>query len=135
MRARTDVAALLQDAPSTNDRTSREGRWRRHEGDDWDAFDSLPPGIRARLAEHAYDAWSVNALALWKRYRRMYPAPGRAERALIRYFDHCERLERRMFAERWASEHGGVLPHDAARVDVLRYSSAVADVRSGPQHA
>lgn len=39
-----------------NDVTERPHIWRRFDGDDWAAFDSLPPVIRRRLHEHAYDA-------------------------------------------------------------------------------
>jgi hypothetical protein len=31
----------------------REAIWRRFDGDDWAAFDALPPAIRRRLHEHA----------------------------------------------------------------------------------
>ena len=53
--------------PASNDRTIRDTIWRRFAGDDWAAFDQLPPSVRHRLTEHAYDAWSVNALILWRR--------------------------------------------------------------------
>lgn len=105
---------------AANDVTSRDGWWRRFPGDDWACFDALPPAIRQRLHEHAYDAWSVNALKLWRHYRRLHPTAARAERGLLRYLDHCERLERRAFAER----HGAPLPHDAAAASVLRYAGA-----------
>ena len=108
----------------TNDGTVRDAVWKRHDGDDWAAFDKLPPAIRARLREHAYDAWSVNALLLWKRYRRLHPTQARAEQALLRYLDHCERLERRIFALDYASSHGCPLPHDAACIPVLRYTGS-----------
>ena len=84
---------------ATNDGTIREEIWRRYPGDDWAAFDQLPPSIRRRLAEHAYDAWSVNTLILWRRYRRLHGSAEKAQRALLRYLDFCERLERRAFAD------------------------------------
>jgi hypothetical protein len=109
---------------ATNDGTIREEIWRRYPGDDWAAFDALPPSIRRRLAEHAYDAWSVNTLILWRRYRRLHGTAEKAERALLRYLDFCERLERRAFAELYARDHGATLPHIAADVPVLRYDSS-----------
>lgn len=105
-----------------NDITSRERMWRRFGGDDWACFDALPPMIRNRIQEHAYDAWSVNALMLWRHYRRLHPTAKRAQRALLRYLDHCERLERRAFAEDYARRHGAPLPHEAAGIAVLRYA-------------
>lgn len=110
-----------------NDGTFREAIWRRYTGDEWAAFDALPPRIRARLWEHAYDAWAVNALILWKRYRRLHRSLDRAERALERYLTHCEYLERRAFAAAWTERFGIPLPHDTARVSVLRYSRAQQD--------
>ncbi len=112
--------SVQPDASASNDVTLRAEAWRRHAGDDWAAFDRLPTAIRRRLSEHAYDAWSVNALMLWQRYRRLHPTPERAQRALLRYLDHCERLERRLFAGAYASRHGHALPHEAARAAVLR---------------
>lgn len=106
----------------SNDGTIRAAIWRRYKGDEWAAFDRLPVAIRRRLTEHAYDPWSVNALMLWRHYQRLHAAPERAERALLRYLDHCERLERRAFAEDYAHRHGAVLPHEAACVAVLRYA-------------
>jgi hypothetical protein len=41
----------------TNDITIRERIWRRFNGDDWAAYDPLPP-LSGRLHEHAYDAWA-----------------------------------------------------------------------------
>jgi hypothetical protein len=105
----------------SNDGTIREEMWRRYPGDDWAAFDQLPPAIRRRLTEHAYDAWSVNTLMLWRRYRRLHGSAEKAQRALLRYLDFCERLERRAFAEAYAQDHGAILPHIAADVGVLRY--------------
>ena len=103
-----------------NDGTSRETIWRRFDGDDWAAFDRLPPVIRRRIWEQSYDVWSVNALMLWKHYRLHHPTVERAERALVRYLDHCERLERRAYASTWEARHGTKLPHDEAGVSVLR---------------
>lgn len=108
----------------SNDGTIRDAIWRRYAGDDWAAFDQLPPAIRRRLAEHAYDAWSVNTLILWRHYRRLHPTAERAQRALLRYLDFCERLERRAFAEAYARQHGATLPHVAANIPVLRYQAS-----------
>lgn len=44
----------------------------------------------------------------------------RGERAVIRYLDYCERLEREAFASRYSEAYGMTLPHDAAGVTVLR---------------
>ena len=104
--------------PKSNDGTVREAIWRRYEGDDWAAFDKLPAAIRGRLREQAYDARSVNALMLWRHYRLIHPTPERAERALLRYFDHCERLERQAFSADFSRRYGADLPHEAARVPV-----------------
>jgi hypothetical protein len=87
------------------------------------AFDQLPLPIRQRLNEHAYDAWSVNTLILWRRYRRLHGSAEKAQRALLRYLDFCERLERRAFADAYARDHGAMLPHIAADVPVLRYET------------
>lgn len=78
-------AAALLKSTTSNDGTIRDLIWRRYAGDDWAAFDQLPSAVRRRLSEHAYDAWSVNALMLWRHYRRLYPTPERAQRALLRY--------------------------------------------------
>ena len=120
------VGAALKSNLRTNDGTIRDAIWRRYIGDDWAAFDQLPAAIRQRLAEHAYDAWSVNALMLWRHYRRLHPTAERAQRALLRYLDFCERLERRAFADRYAQQHGEMLPHVAADVTVLRYEVAMS---------
>lgn len=101
-----------------NDGTCRKDLWRRHEGDPWAAFDALPKAIRHRLAEHVYDAWSVNALLLWRHYKRVHGATPRAERAMIRYLDYCERLEQEAFIER---HHP--LPHREAGATPLRYGA------------
>lgn len=109
-----------------NDGTIRDGIWRRYAGDEWAAFDALPAAIRHRLHEHAYDAWSVNALMLWRRYRRIHPTRERAERALLRYMDHCERLERAAFADAYVRRYGASLPHVAAGASVVRRAAASA---------
>jgi hypothetical protein len=111
-------------AEVSNDGTIRAEIWRRYEGDEWAAFDQLPAAIRRRLNEHAYEPWSVNALMLWRHYRRLHTTPERAERALLRYLDHCEKLERRAFAEDYAHRHGAALAHEAACASVLRYQPA-----------
>lgn len=115
-------------AQASNDGTVRDVIWHRFAGDEWAAFDQLPPPVRRRLSAHAYDAWSVNALILWRRYRRLHPTRERAERALSRYLDHCERLERRAFADQYRARYGLPLPHDAAAASVLRpETKALAD--------
>ena len=106
--------------PLSNERTPRHEIWHRFEGNEWQAFDQLPLAIRKRLQEHSYDAWSVNALKLWHHYKRIYGATQRAERALIRYLDYCERLEREAFASRYTARYGTSLPHDAAMGTILR---------------
>ncbi|MBO1325251.1 hypothetical protein K2X14_08010 [Acetobacter sp. TBRC 12305] len=110
----------MRRAEADNERTLRNEMWRRYAGDDWAAFDTLPGTIRKRVAVHAYDAWSVNVMMLWQHYKRLYGRTARAERALIRYLDYCERLEREAFASRYSEVYGIALPHDAARVTVLR---------------
>ena len=108
---------------ASNDHTARERMWRRFGGDDWSSFDRLPPAIRQRLAEHAYDAWAVNALMLWRRFRRTRASALQAERALLRYLDECEVLERAAFAANHLRRHGTTLPHVAACATVLRHGS------------
>lgn len=110
----------MPETRENNERTLRHEIWRRFSGDDWEAFDSLPCAVRKRVAQHAYDAWSVNVLILWRRYKRIYGRTPRAEKALIRYLDYCERLERQAFASRYAEAYGVVLPHEAAGASVLR---------------
>ena len=105
----------------TNDVTERPRIWTRLSGDDWAAFDALPPAIRHRLQEHAYDAWAVNALTLWRRFRRKHASSERALRSLLRYLDECEALERAAYAEVYRHRHGLPLPHLAAGASVLRY--------------
>ena len=104
-----------------NDVTAREAIWRRYPGDEWAAFDALPPVIRRRLHEHAYDAWAVNALMLWRSFRRQLASSVRAERRLLNYLDSCEALERDAFADRYWRRHGVALPHIAAGASVTRY--------------
>jgi len=112
-----------------NDYTARDGIWRRYQGDDWAAFDALPPAVRRRLHEHAYDAWSVNALMLWRSYRRKLACSDKAEQRLLRYLDTCEALERVAFAETYRAVCGGTLPHLSARASVLRYEGGCSAVQ------
>lgn len=114
-----------------NDVTGREGAWRRLSGDDWAAFDALPSSIRRRIQEHAYDAWTVNALALWRSFLRQTGSRARAERRLLRHIETCEALERAAFDAAHRRAHGTPLPHEAARASVLRYS----DAARGREHA
>ena len=130
---RARQAGLPARPPPGNDGTIRSRIWRRFDGDEWAAFDALPPGIRLRLAEHAYEAWAVNAAMLWRHFRRQHADPARAERAMLRYLDHCERLERRAFAAEYNLRHGTTLPHDAAGVSVLRASDADRRPEAGPR--
>ncbi|CAH2603921.1 conserved protein of unknown function [Rhodovastum atsumiense] len=117
-------------AGAENDGTLRAELWRRFNGDDWAAYDALPARLRRRLQQHAYDPWAVNAWMLWRRYRRLHPTAERAEQALIRYFDHCERLERAAFAAAYARDFGLRLPHDAAGATVLRDAGQGASHRT-----
>lgn len=110
----------MRKAVADNERTLRNEMWRRYAGDDWAAFDALPATIRERVATHAYDAWSVNVMMLWQHYKRLYGRNSRAERALMRYLDYCERLEREAFASRYRDVYDTVLPHDAACATILR---------------
>jgi hypothetical protein len=64
----------------SNDATNREQRWRRHDGDCWACFDALPPAVRWRMQQNAYDVWSVNALMLWRSFRRQLASSHKAER-------------------------------------------------------
>jgi len=109
----------------TNDVTERERIWERFAGDDWTCFDALPPALRQRLREHAYDAWAVNAWTAWRTERRRVGS-ARAERRLLRWLDECERLERAAFGESYRRRYEAALPHDAARVTVLRYGQPVS---------
>lgn len=104
---------------TSNDVTERERIWRRFTGDEWAAFDALPPALRRRMHEHAYDAWAVNALKLWRAERRRLGS-ARAERRLLRWLDECETLERTAFAEAFQRKYGTALPHDAAQATILR---------------
>ena len=106
-----------------NDVTIRPTLWRRFAGDDWAAFDALPPRVRQRLREHAYDGWSVNALMLWKAFRRQQASSVRAERRLLRYLDECEALERDGYDAQHRLCYGMPLPHVAAGATVLRYAT------------
>lgn len=114
-----------------NDVTAREARWRRFAGDDWACFDALPAAVRSRLRNHAYDAWSVNALRLWRALRRERGAE-RAERALLLHIERCEAEERALFAEAYRSATGAALPHDAAGATVLRAEGAPVGPLVGP---
>jgi hypothetical protein len=113
--ARTDVSRRPD-----NDVTLREEIWRRFDGDAWEAYDALPPAVRRRIYQHAYDAWSVNALILWRQFRRQTGCSKRAERRLLRNLDECEALERDAFAEAYRLQHRLPLPHVAAGVTVMR---------------
>lgn len=106
----------------SNDVTFRALFWRRLDGDAWDAFDALPPAIRRRLHEHAYDPWAVNALELWRLIRRRTGCPHRAARRLLWYIRDCEARELAAFAAAWRARHGTAYPHVAAGASVLRYA-------------
>jgi len=110
----------------SNDVTLRALIWRHLDGDAWAAFDSLPPAIRRHLQEHAYDPWAVNALALWRMFRRQAGCPRRAERRLLRHMRECEAEELRTFAAAFQARYGTPYPHVAAQASVLRYASATA---------
>lgn len=115
------MALAVPSRGGSNDVTVREAIWRRFAGDEWAAYDALPPTVRRRMQEHAYDAWAVNALVLWKMFRRQTGSGARAERRLLRHLDRCEALERAAFADAFAQAHGGArLPHVAAGASVLR---------------
>ncbi|WP_232476812.1 DUF6525 family protein [Roseomonas sp. KE0001] len=115
----------------SNDRTLRDQMWFRHPGPDWEAFDALPPAIRQRLREHAYDAWSVNALLLWRYLRRRHASSRRAERVLLRHLDHCETLEGAAFDAAYRARHGRPLPHHAAGASILRYGAMMKGLTGG----
>lgn len=108
----------------SNDVTLRALFWRRLDGNSWDAFDALPPVIRRRLHEHAYDPWAVNALRLWRLIRRRTGCPRRAERRLLWHIRDCEARELATFAAAWRARHGTAYPHAAAGASVLRYAPA-----------
>ncbi len=116
------IAAIRPPVPH-NDVTERARIWRRFAGDEWDAFDRLPASIRRRMHEHAYDAWAVNALILWRLFRRQLASSARGERRLSNHLDDCERIEREAFAAAYARDWGGTLPHLAAGASVLRYDA------------
>jgi hypothetical protein len=113
-------ACATRPAFRSNDVTERERIWHRFAGDDWACFDALPPALRQRLREHAYDAWAVNAWTAWRTERRRVGS-ARAQRRLLRWLNECERLERAAFAERYYRQSHAPLPHDAAQATVLRY--------------
>jgi hypothetical protein len=119
---RDQIFSVMPAAPAGNDRTAREAIWHRFSGDDWAAFDALPPAVRRRMQEHAYDAWSVNALMLWRSFRRKLACSERAERRLLRYLDQCEALECAAFADAYHRRYAQPLPHVAAGGSVLRYA-------------
>lgn len=106
---------------ASNDVTERERIWHRWPGDDWAAFDALPPVIRRRIHEHAYDAWAVNALIAWRAFRRQTGSSDRAVRRLLRWLDACETDERAAFAAAYRRQTGAELPHLGARAAVQRY--------------
>jgi hypothetical protein len=125
LQAATAIAALTPPGDAApcrpdNDVTLRDEIWRRFDGDAWEAYDALPPAVRRRIHQHAYDAWSVNALILWRQFRRQTGCSKRAERRLLRYLDECEALEREAFAEAYRLQHRLPLPHVAAGVTVMR---------------
>ncbi|WP_338661939.1 DUF6525 family protein [Pararoseomonas sp. SCSIO 73927] len=103
-----------------NDTTARDAAWLRHAGDDWACYDSLPPQIRRRMQQHAYDPWSVNTLRLWRLFRRRHASSARAERTLLNHLDRLEAMERDIFDAAHRQAHGAPLPHVAARASVLR---------------
>jgi hypothetical protein len=103
-----------------NDITLRHDHWRRWPGDEWACFDALPLSVQRRMQQHAYDPWAVNALKLWRLFRRQTGSSQRAERRLLRHLDACEAQERTLFAQAYAAKHGQLLPHEAASGTVLR---------------
>ncbi|NKC31557.1 DUF6525 family protein [Falsiroseomonas selenitidurans] len=115
-----------------NDRTARDGLWRRFAGDNWAAFDALPAAARRRLQEHAYDPWSVNAARLWRLFLRRTASSDRALRRLLRHIDACEALEREAFAVAHRQRHAAALPHVAAGASVPRYAGRRAEPARPP---
>ncbi|MFH5927089.1 DUF6525 family protein [Roseomonas xinghualingensis] len=105
---------------SHNDVTSRDAIWYRYDGDDWDSYDALPPGVRRRMQDHAYDPWAVNMFKVWKLFRRRHASSVRAERSLLNHLDLCERMELEEFDITHRRATGTALPHVAAGVSVLR---------------
>lgn len=122
-------------SPSPNDITAREGRWRRWRGDEWACFDALPPAVRRRMQEHAYDPWAVNAHLLWRMFRRQLGSSARAERRLLRHLDLCEAMERAEFAAAYRRAHGVPLPHEAAAASVLRDAGGRIAAAAAPAYA
>ena len=115
---------LCRAVPAGNDVSPRQGMWRRWPGDDWSALEALPVAVRRRIQEHAYDAWSVNALMLWRAFRRQTASSARAERRLLRYLDECEAMERAAADAAHRERYGMPLPHVAASASVLRARAA-----------
>lgn len=107
-----------------NDVTARDAMWRRIRGDDWAAFDALPPAVGRRLSEHAYDAWAVNVLVLWRSFRRKRASSARAVVTLLRYLDQLEDMERKAFVASYRQVYGDLLPHDGAAASVLRHDGS-----------
>lgn len=105
---------------SHNDVTARDQLWFRYDGNDWDSYDALPPAIRRRMQEHAYDPWAVNTLKLWRLFRRRHASSARAERSLLNHLERCERMEREEFDIAHRHATGMALPHVAAKASVLR---------------
>jgi hypothetical protein len=130
MTGRNTIAVAGHSA-GDNDGTVREAIWRRYAGDEWAAYDALPPAIRRRMQSHAYDPWSVNALMLWRLFHRQTACSRRAERRLLRHLEACEAQERAAFADLYRRTHGTELPHVAARADVLR-AGCHGECRGGP---
>lgn len=113
-------------AVASNDVSPRETMWRRWGGDEWAALEALPLSVRIRLQEHAYDAWTINALMLWRMFRRQTANSERAERRLLRYLDECEEMERAAADADYRKAYGMPLPHVAASASVLRACSSSA---------
>ena len=124
---RVAAPAQRRNVPAGNDVSPREGMWRRWHGDEWSALEALPSSVRRRIQEHAYDAWSVNTLMLWRMFRRQTASSARAERRLLRYLDECEAMERAATDAAHQKAYGLPLPHVAATASVLR--AQVADGR------
>jgi hypothetical protein len=110
----------------SNGATNCEQRWRRRTGDCWACFDALPSPVRWRMQQNAYDVRSVNALMLWRSFRRQLASFCKAERHLLRYLEQCGSLERTDYAAAYRDRHGMPLPHVAAGASVLRAGRRVA---------
>jgi hypothetical protein len=121
-------------AASGNDVTLRDDHWQRWPGDEWACFDALPPSVRQRLQQHAYDPWAVNALKLWQLFRRQTGSSQRAERRLLRHLDACEAQERSLFSEAYVTQHSQPLPHVAAEATVLRDRSVAQMMPPSASH-